>query len=187
MGLLGRRVLPFMSRFGASGALGALALALQLAAGCYSPELEDCAVACSAASDCGPGQSCRPDGWCAGPDHATGCGKPGGPGPGGPGGDDDEDDDGESLQMVIEGQGQIEVESSSVSLKETCTSNSSGGTTCNYVMPSGTWVSLRQKEQGGWRFEGWQWPGCGLGKPKTCLVLSGPGTSTVVAKFLSPM
>lgn len=175
MGLLGRLLPSLVS-------LGALAAPL---AACYSPELEDCAVACASAADCGPGQACRSDGWCAGPDHAQGCGKPapGGPGgpdgPGGPGGDADA-----SLQVVIEGQGQIEVESSSVSLKETCTSSSPGGTTCTYAMPAGTWAALRQKEQGGWVFEKWQSPGCGLGKPKSCLVLSGQGATSVVAKFV---
>lgn len=172
MGLLGRRILSSLA------SLSALAAPL---AACYSPELEDCAVACASAADCGPGQACRSDGWCTGPDHAQGCGKPAPGGPGGPGGPDQDD---ASLQVVIEGQGQIEVEASSVSLKENCTSSSAGGTTCTYAMPAGTWAALRQKEQGGWAFEKWQAPGCGLGKPKSCLVLSGQGATSVVARFV---
>ncbi len=167
------------SRLGAASFLVALGGLASLAAACYSPSLEDCAVACSSAQDCGPGQSCRSDGWCAGPDHSEGCGMPP------PGGDDGDDRDADaSLQIVIEGMGQVEVESSSAGLSEVCVANSAAGATCTYAIPSGTWASLRQKEQGGWRFESWQWPGCGLGKPKTCLVLTGKGTNSATAKFM---
>ncbi len=35
-------------------------------AGCYSPELADCAVACSSEADCGDGQTCSEQRLCAG-------------------------------------------------------------------------------------------------------------------------
>ncbi len=37
-------------------------------AGCYEPELRDCTVHCTSASDCTGGQVCRKDGWCAMPE-----------------------------------------------------------------------------------------------------------------------
>jgi hypothetical protein len=36
--------------------------------GCYSPDLRDCTVQCSASTDCTGGQVCRDDGWCAMPE-----------------------------------------------------------------------------------------------------------------------
>lgn len=50
----------------------AVAVAL---AGCYSPDLRDCAVFCSAETDCGPGQVCGSDGMCAAPAVAGQCGQ----------------------------------------------------------------------------------------------------------------
>jgi len=46
------------------GVLRAVSIALALA-GCYSPELAECAVACSAEADCGDGQTCNAEGLCA--------------------------------------------------------------------------------------------------------------------------
>lgn len=45
--------------------LRAAVLALAVA-GCYSPELADCAVACRSNADCGDGQACNDQGLCAG-------------------------------------------------------------------------------------------------------------------------
>jgi hypothetical protein len=46
---------------------GGLLAYLVATAGCYNPELRDCTVQCSAATDCTGGQVCRADGWCAMP------------------------------------------------------------------------------------------------------------------------
>ena len=40
---------------------------------CYTPELRDCTLACSAATDCADGQLCGADGFCAGPELAGRC------------------------------------------------------------------------------------------------------------------
>ncbi len=40
---------------------------------CYSPELRDCAVSCASTDDCGPGQLCGADRWCAAPEIAGRC------------------------------------------------------------------------------------------------------------------
>jgi hypothetical protein len=51
--------------------LGAAAVALL--AGCYSPSLRDCTVACAEPADCAPAQVCGPDGMCASPEMAGRC------------------------------------------------------------------------------------------------------------------
>ncbi len=53
--------------------LRALVASTALLAGCYSPQLRDCVVACASADDCGPGQVCGSDGRCAVPEVAGSC------------------------------------------------------------------------------------------------------------------
>jgi hypothetical protein len=48
--------------------VGAVLTYLVASAGCYNPEVRDCTVRCSAATDCTGGQVCRSDGYCAMPD-----------------------------------------------------------------------------------------------------------------------
>jgi hypothetical protein len=56
---------------GVLAATGAAALALL--AGCYSPSLRECTVACAGPSDCAPDQVCGSDGMCASPEMAGRC------------------------------------------------------------------------------------------------------------------
>jgi hypothetical protein len=49
------------------------AIVMILAGGCYSPQLRDCAVSCTAVADCAPGQVCGVDRLCASPDLAGRC------------------------------------------------------------------------------------------------------------------
>ncbi|MDB4952816.1 MAG: hypothetical protein JWO36_385 [Myxococcales bacterium] len=59
-----------LTRFGGVGfGLGAAMI------GCYSPDLRDCTVACSTASDCASGQMCGTDQFCAAPSVAGHCAK----------------------------------------------------------------------------------------------------------------
>jgi hypothetical protein len=57
------------------GLLGrSLSLALLAASSaCYTPDLRDCTLACSSASDCADGQVCGDDHFCAGPEVAGRC------------------------------------------------------------------------------------------------------------------
>jgi hypothetical protein len=50
----------------------ALVVAVALA-GCYQPDVRDCTIACSFATDCADGQKCGSDGWCASPKVAGTC------------------------------------------------------------------------------------------------------------------
>ncbi|MEO8699952.1 MAG: hypothetical protein ABI867_07905 [Kofleriaceae bacterium] len=53
--------------------LNRLAIAALTLAGCYSPELRDCAVACTSAADCAGDQVCSDDQLCVSPDLASQC------------------------------------------------------------------------------------------------------------------
>ncbi|MBA3452639.1 MAG: hypothetical protein H0T42_06010 [Deltaproteobacteria bacterium] len=56
----------------------ALALLSTATAGCYRPQLDECAVRCGGAEDCAPGQVCGSDGWCAASANAGQCARAGG-------------------------------------------------------------------------------------------------------------
>ena len=51
----------------------ALACCVVVLAGCYEPQLTDCAVRCADAAECAPGQVCRADGWCTAPENTGAC------------------------------------------------------------------------------------------------------------------
>ena len=158
--------------------LSALA-SLVVAGGCYSPQLEDCAVACKSADDCGPDQACGDDGWCAGEDAIGRCdGSGAGSGSGDPAATS-------QLRVIVSGLGAVELLSNSQSIDETCTSSSGTGTgaTCTYQVRPGAWVSLREKASGGARFAGWDFPSCTIGRPKTCLVRVSDSVTTAGARF----
>ena len=56
------------------GLLGSsTAFTLLLASACYSPDLRDCTVSCTAANDCASGQVCGSDRFCASPELAGRC------------------------------------------------------------------------------------------------------------------
>lgn len=157
-------------------AVAALAwITVVVLASCYSPQLEECAVTCTTAEDCSPDQRCGADGWCVGEDRVGRCdvapAADGGPLPGAPG----------ELHIVITGQGEIELEA----LGEKCTSRAATGATCSYPIGPGVWVTLREKDGGGWRFAGWDWLGCTFGRPKSCLIktASTGAATTVTARF----
>jgi hypothetical protein len=51
-----------------------LLLILAILSGCYAPDLRDCTVTCSGATDCASGQVCGSDGYCAAEGVAGSCG-----------------------------------------------------------------------------------------------------------------
>ncbi len=55
--------------------VGVVVAYLAAGAGCYQPELRDCTVRCTGATDCAGGQVCSKGGWCAMPGIAE-CPKP---------------------------------------------------------------------------------------------------------------
>lgn len=147
-------------------------------AGCYAPTLPECAVTCSQAGDCGPGQVCNGSGWCTSPGQTGACGAApmdaaaSDTGPG---------DRLAALRLELEGAGSIEA---SAPLNQTCTSSRAGRLQCTYVTLAGTQVTLRAKDGGGWRFSGWTSPSCDGGLAKTCALTLAAGTTTVGASFI---
>jgi hypothetical protein len=51
-----------------------LLLIIAILSGCYAPDLRDCTVTCSGATDCASGQVCGSDGYCAAEGVAGSCG-----------------------------------------------------------------------------------------------------------------
>jgi hypothetical protein len=152
----------------------ALALALVALASCYSPSLQDCAVTCTNSDQCGPDQTCA-DGWCTG-DETTRCDLPidadAGPLPGG-----------SELRITISGRGTVELTASGQPLADACVSSEDEGTVCTYPLPAGTWLTMNQKSGGGWKFDRWESFGCGVGRPKSCVVRVGDTSTSVGARF----
>lgn len=148
------------------------AAALALVAGCYDPDLRDCAVACTNGDECGPGQVCGDDGLCASPDVAGTCDQP-------PGADARPPDapPAVTLRLEIERKGRLVVEDPA----STCESDENGGTSCTVALPSPQWVdvdAIATDEP----FERWTTSNC-TGSQPTCRVFAGPGTTTIGARF----
>lgn len=146
-------------------------------AGCYAPTLPECAVTCSQAGDCGPGQLCSDGGWCTSPGQAGACGAapmdaaPSEPGPG---------DRMAALRLELDGAGSVET---SAPISQTCAATRAGRVQCTYVTLAGTRVTLRAKDGNGWRFSGWTSSACDSALEKSCALTLAAGTTTVGATF----
>lgn len=147
-------------------------------AGCYGPALSECAVTCSQAGDCGPGQVCSGSGWCTSPGQTSACGaalmdaaaSDAGPG-----------DELAALRLELEGAGSVEA---SAPINQTCASHRAGRLQCTYAALAGTQVTLRARDGGGWRFSGWSSSSCDGGQAKTCTLTLAAGTTAVGATFI---
>ena len=158
------------------------ALTLALVAGCYEPELRDCTIRCSAATDCASGQVCGSDGMCAAPDVAGQCAErpavvdagvivdgtkprpdarpdapPDAPPPG-------------QLQVTVEGRGRVTVTGIG-----TCTDQ------CTYTTVLGAQITVEAVPLEEWRFDKWTQGPC-IGQPASC-VFSSTTVDNLSAKF----
>lgn len=158
-------------------------VAAALLAGCYSPNLRDCVVACTAADDCAPDQVCGSDGRCAAPDIAGSCSSVA------PLPDAAVDARADAaldappdapplatLVVQIAGKGIVAV---------------TGIGTCNYTAPAhsctfgvmpGAQVELVATGTGGDEFDRWQSVAC-TGQDATCTITVVPPSTMVAAKF----
>jgi hypothetical protein len=162
-------------------------------ASCYAPDVPDCVVACSAADECVAGQVCGTDGLCASEAIAGRCAEAtrpdARPAPGADAPDavappvdaaPPPDATAATLRIVITGRGRVDLRGA---LDEQCKAMTSLGATCEFPAPVGMIVELRPHEEHDWEFDGWEHPACN--GVWTCLVLVGPGTTTVGASFVS--
>lgn len=147
-------------------------------AGCYGPALSECAVTCSQAGDCGPGQVCSGSGWCTKPGQTGACGAAPMDAAASDAGSGDKL---ASLRLELEGAGSIEA---SAPIDQICTSRSAGRLQCTYVALAGTRITLRARDGGGWRFSGWSSPSCDGEQSKTCALTLAAGSTAVGAMFI---
>lgn len=125
-----------------------------VAAGCYSPELRDCAVTCTGAADCADGQGCTASGFCAA--AGTTCAP------------EDAAVDArltDALRVTVVGRGSVVVDGAG-----TCTNLSTMGmgTTCMYAVPmTGPVTAHAQVTDGNHDFDKWTDSIC-KNQPQTC-------------------
>jgi hypothetical protein len=155
---------------------------MALLAGCYSPELRDCVVACAGPDDCAPGQVCSADGRCAAPELAGTCGATAVIPDAGARGDAAMPTDAPAppdapatiaLTVEISGQGAV-----AVAGVGTC---GAAAAPCTYQVTPGVARSIVATPAQGWSFDRWQSVAC-TGQNATCSHT--PSTPTTVhAKF----
>lgn len=179
-------------------ALLRLAVALGIAGAvpaCYSPDLRDCVVACTAASDCATGQVCGADRFCAAPSVAGQCDQLAPPVDAGadasrppvdaprdaavPPIDAAPPPDAPPqlvlLRVKVNGRGRVAV----AGVGTCATPAAAGNVECQYAVPIGN-VQLDATASPGWYFDKWT-EGCqGQGPSCTTAVLA---PTTVQAKF----
>jgi hypothetical protein len=174
---------------------GALVVAVALA-GCYEPQVRDCTIACSFATDCADGQTCGGDGWCAAPDVAGSCDErrenpdampppdaeppieidasvPDAPGP------DAMPDVVVKLRVVVEGRGKVLISP----LDEECIGVNNGSVECPFNLGFGSVQHLVPVTTGGGStWVGWTTGNCSA-SPNECVVTLTDAETLVVAKF----
>lgn len=167
-------------------AIGACALG-----GCYAPDLQDCAVSCRAADDCGPGQVCGGDGMCAAPAIAGQCGAhldAGADRPDARGLPDASPDaaplDGPPARFVltvkISGRGRVLVTEEQVALGQ-C-DHTAVNATCAFEVRVGAQLQLTAMGLFGDEFDKWTSLAC-AGQDATCDLTVVVLTTSVVGKF----
>ena len=165
------------------------ALALMVAmTGCYSPELRDCMLTCSAASDCADGQVCGSDHFCAAPGIAGSCSSlPGGAGPGGRDGGVDTPTMLDArpdaalpdaathvpLAISIEGKGRVIVQGIA-----TCDKDGPQNGMCTFLVPINVVATAQAQAYTDQRFDKWTTPVCAATSSATCMFT--PATATAV-------
>lgn len=153
-------------------------------AGCYSPELRDCVVACGSGDDCGPGQVCGSDGRCAAPEVAGSCSSvaplpdAGGPDLPADARIDAMPDAPAMAQLVVQIAGKGIVTVTNIG---TCNYNAPSHT-CTYSVPPGTQVEVIATGTSGDEFERWQSTAC-AGQDETCTTTVAAPSTIVAAKF----
>lgn len=139
------------------------ALCLVLVA-CYSPDEQDCTVECSGVHDCGEGQVCGADGFCASPAVAGQC-MP-----------SDDQAQMKMLSVVIEGHGKVSIE-----MVGTCDSEGPQEGNCTFPVPTGVALQLNAVASKDREFI--SWTSTCSGTLKTCTLMPVMALTQVGAKF----
>lgn len=158
---------------------------------CYSPDLRDCTLSCSSASDCAADQVCGSDHFCAAPEIAGRCSSlPPDAGSGNrdagirdarlPDARPDAPPDAPTeavLSIEIAGKGQI-----SMLGVGTCDSEGPQHGSCTFVVSRGALVTAQASASSDWRFEKWTSAPCATSPIALCTFIAG-GPLTIGVKF----
>ncbi|HEY5926558.1 MAG TPA: hypothetical protein VIV11_32950 [Kofleriaceae bacterium] len=154
-----------------------MALSIALAGGCYAPELRDCTLTCSAATDCADGQVCDSEGFCAAPEIAGTCSSL----PGHAGGNDrdagidapkindarpDAAPDAMThvlLAITIESKGRVIVQTIG-----TCEQSGPQNGSCVFYVPRDVELTVQAQPYSDHRFDRWTTTTC-MSAPATCM------------------
>lgn len=131
-------------------------------AGCYSPETPDCALACTASSDCISGQACTTDHLCAAAGVTT-CGSMAitdGSVPG--------SDAGSNAPTMVSVMIHLDRDGSvRLSTNQNCTSPTNTPMDCVFQVASGVALTLTALPSSGQQFDKWMGPAC-MGQGYVC-------------------
>jgi hypothetical protein len=153
---------------------------------CYSPELRDCTLTCSAATDCADGQVCGSDHFCAAPGIAGRCTSL--PGDAGSRDRDAGTDAAKidarpdapayvALAISIEGKGRVVVQTIG-----TCEQVAPQNGHCTFPAPINMTVTAQAQAYSDQRFEKWTTAPCALTPLATCTFTPAAAT-TIGVKF----
>lgn len=136
-----------------------------LLAACYQPEVQDCTIECTGANQCGSGQICGADGFCAAPDVAGHCTT-----------NDDQQPQSMSLTVTIEGSGKVSIEGVG-----TCDSETAAEGNCTFPVTSGVMLQLTAVPKKDREFI--SWTATCTGTDMTCALTPVMALTQVGAKF----
>jgi hypothetical protein len=166
------------------GVLGVSAAAFVIAAGgCYEPELRDCTLTCSSASDCADGQVCGDDQYCAAPGIAGRCASlPGDAGSNSRDGGIDARTIPDAathvtLTISIEGQGRTVMLGTG-----TCDKAAPQNGMCMFTVPIDALVTVQAQPYPKWRFDKWTTTPCRVSLIGSC-TFTATSSLTIGVKF----
>lgn len=130
---------------------------------CYSPDLADCTVSCSADTDCGGDQVCGADRLCAAPDIAGQCA-------------DNMPAVQVQLKVIVEGRGRVQLGTS-----RTCGKLDADRDDCIWQVTRSAPLVLSATPTTDYRFDHWTTDNCKDQPPSCTLTIAAP--ATVGVKF----
>jgi hypothetical protein len=180
-------ILMRLDQLAAAASLAAATAAALALGACYDPRLSDCTVRCASSDDCGPGQACTAQGYCAAPDHActTGSSDATVDAATPPADAGKKPDAGPTrlvqLHVTVTTGGKVRVDGGGGG--GTCDGDSPQGGNCSYSVLEATTVTLKATPRGGYELERWTSIVCSTAGETCVLTLFAPLTE-VAARFV---
>ena len=150
---------------------------------CYDPRLSDCTVRCSSSDDCGPGQTCGPQGYCAATAGACGAGSSDAPADAAEAPDGRKNDDARPMRLAqlrvrVTMGGKIRVDALG-----SCDGDGPQAGDCSFSVPEAEPLTLKANPRGGYSFESWTSIAC-AGTAETCVLTPIDPLTEIAARFV---